>query len=150
MLPSSGQLAARPVALPDERNARGAPKDPPNGVVQLEDHFLGSLATGTHSPDFAPVSHFQRPPSSSSAKTTISADSWVAPVGITTGAIWISLGIGCLSALAPPPRLRRLGGDPARYFFPAKNSLIFSPLNLAPSTIVWPTPANISLNPVPT
>ncbi len=36
-----------------------------------------------------------------------------------------------------------------RYFLPAKNSLIFSPLNLAPSTIVWPTPVNISLNPGP-
>jgi hypothetical protein len=38
----------------------------------------------------------------------------------------------------------------SRYFLPAKNSLIFSPLNLAPSTIVWPTPVNISLNPGPT
>jgi class 3 adenylate cyclase len=38
----------------------------------------------------------------------------------------------------------------SRYFLPAKNSLIFSPLNLAPSTIVWPMPVNISLNPGPT
>src|SRR6266849_10048846 len=27
---------------------------------------------------------------------------------------------------------------------------MFSPLNLAPSTMVWPTPVNISLNPGPT
>ena len=38
----------------------------------------------------------------------------------------------------------------SRYFLPAKASLIFSPLNLAPSTTVWPTPVNISLNPGPT
>ena len=36
------------------------------------------------------------------------------------------------------------------YFLPVKNSLMFSPLNLAPSTTVWPMPANISLNPRPT
>jgi hypothetical protein len=36
------------------------------------------------------------------------------------------------------------------YFLPVKNSLIFWPLNLAPSTTVWPIPANISLNPRPT
>ncbi len=38
----------------------------------------------------------------------------------------------------------------SRYFLPVKNSLMFSPLNLAPSTTVWPTPVNISLNPGPT
>jgi len=50
---------------------------------------------------------------------------------------------------------RRTGSRPvrrelSRYFLPVKNSLMFSPLNLAPSTTVWPMPANISLNPRPT
>jgi phage protein Gp37/Gp68 len=38
----------------------------------------------------------------------------------------------------------------SRYFLPVKNSLMFSPLDLAPSTMVWPMPVNISLNPGPT
>ena len=50
--------------------------------------------------------------------------------------------------------LRQAPGRPrrglSRYFLPAKNSLMFSPLNLAPSTMVWPMPVNISLNPGPT
>jgi hypothetical protein len=41
-------------------------------------------------------------------------------------------------------------GVVSRHFLLVKNSLIFWPLNLAPSTIVWPTPVNISLNPGPT
>jgi hypothetical protein len=42
----------------------------------------------------------------------------------------------------------RAGLAPDR--FGVKNSLMFSPLNLAPSTMVWPMPVNISLNPGPT
>jgi hypothetical protein len=47
-------------------------------------------------------------------------------------------------------RHRRPRRGLSRYFLPVKNSLMFSPLNLAPSTMVWPTPVNISLNPGPT
>jgi hypothetical protein len=51
----------------------------------------------------------------------------------------------------PPAQAKAIAGPGvSRYFLPAKNSLIFSPLNLAPSTTVWPTPVNISLNPGPT
>lgn len=53
-------------------------------------------------------------------------------------------------AAAAGPGHRRPCRGVNGYFLPAKNSLIFSPLNLAPSTIVWPTPVNISLNPGPT
>ncbi len=48
------------------------------------------------------------------------------------------------------PGHRRARRGMSRYFLPVKNSLMFSPLNLAPSTMVWPMPVNISLNPGPT
>jgi hypothetical protein len=63
-------------------------------------------------------------------------------------------GPGCRSTpQAPAPGLGcscRLRRGLSRYFLPVKNSLTFSPLNLAPSTTVWPMPVNISLNPRPT
>ena len=58
--------------------------------------FYGNLQRGAHSIDFMAASHFQRPPSSSSAKTTASSDSLVGLLGKTTGAIWISFGIASI------------------------------------------------------
>src|SRR2546426_588511 len=58
--------------------------------------FYGNLQTGAHSLDFMAASHFHRPPSSSSAKTTASSDSFVGLLGKTTGAIWISFGIASI------------------------------------------------------
>jgi hypothetical protein len=46
--------------------------------------------------------------------------------------------------------IRRPRRGLSRYFLPVKNSLMFSLLNLAPSTMVWPMPVYISLNPGPT
>src|SRR5438046_3472565 len=58
--------------------------------------FYGNLQTGAHSLDFVAASHSHRPPSSSSAKTTASSDSFVGLLGKTTGAIWISFGIASI------------------------------------------------------
>src|SRR5437899_13061210 len=94
-IPTAPAAARCPqVTLVESRRSTRPPRERP--ARERFYAFYDNLQTGAHSLDFMAASHFHRPPSSSSAKTTASLDSLVGLLGKTTGAIWISFGIASI------------------------------------------------------